>query len=204
MPGQNLTAQDQCGTAAQHWGRIARKGIPASTSRDADKATSLQVGFPTRSTARQARSIGRIKRWNRSIYGITPAGLYLGGEVTPMATTAVEEWWPIGTIIHPPVGRRLLQPVRLMDHLARAGEPWPIARPPARLESLTLQPIRDRGTPALQIPMECSKMGRTGFCINALRQTLGRFTIHHILIRIRCRGMGYLRARLCPRPTSTS
>src|SRR6266481_9556865 len=99
MPGQNLTAQDQCGTAAQHCRRIPRKGIPASTSRDADKATSLQVGFPTRSTARQARSIGRTKRWNRSICGMTPAGLYLGGEVAPIATTAAEEWWPIGTII---------------------------------------------------------------------------------------------------------
>ena len=110
-----------------------------------------------------------------------------------MATTAVEEWWPIGTIIHPPVGRKLLQPVRLMDHLARAGEPWPIARPPARLESPTLQPIKDRGTLALQIPMECSKMGRTGFCINALRQTPGRFIIRLTRTRTRCR----LRA-LCP------
>ncbi len=185
MPGQNLTAQDQGGTVAQHWGRIPRKGIPASTSRDADKATSLQVGFPTRSTARQARSIGRIKRWNRSIFGITPAGLYLGGEVPSIATTAVEEWWPIGTIIHPPVGRKLLQPVRLMDHLARAGEPWPIARPPARPESPTLRPTRDRGTPALQIPMECSKMGRTGFCINARLPTLGRFIIRLTFTRIR-------------------
>ena len=103
-----------------------------------------------------------------------------------MATIAVEEWWPIGTIIHPPVGRRLLQPVPLMDHLALAGEPSPIARPPARLESPTLQPIRDRGTPALQIPMECSKMGRTGFCINALRQTPGRFITLLTLTRIRC------------------
>ena len=104
--------------------------------------------------------------WNNT------GGLFRVGRYLPIATTAVEEWWPIGTIIHPPVGSKLLQPVRLMDHLARAGEPWPIARPPARLESPTLQPIRDRGTPALQIPMECSKMGRTGFCINALRQTL--------------------------------
>jgi hypothetical protein len=184
MPGENLTAQDQCGTAAQHWGRIPRKGIPASTSRDADKATSLQVGFPTRSTARQARSIGRTKRWNRSIYGTTLAGLYLGGEVAPIATTAVEEWWPIGTIIHPPAESRLRPHRRLTAHLARAGEPWPIARPPARLESPTLQPIRDRGTPALQIPMECSKMGRTGFCINALRQTLGRFIIRLTFTRI--------------------
>lgn len=185
MPGENLTAQDQIGTAAQHWGRIPRKAIPASTSRDADEATSLQVGFPTRSTARQGPFLGRTKRWNRSTYGITPAGLYLGGEVTPIATTAVEEWWPIGTIIHPPVGRRLLQPARLMDHLARAGEPWLIARPHARLESPTLQPIRARGTPAVQIPMECSKMGRTGFCINALRQTPGRFIIRLTFIRIR-------------------
>lgn len=184
MPGQNLTARDQCGTAAQHWGRIPRKGIPASTSRDADKAICSRVRTQTRSTTRQARCIGRTKRWNRSIYGITSAGLYLGGEVTYIAITAVEEWLPIGTIIHPPVGRRLLQPVRLMDHLARAGEPWLIARPSARLESPTLQPIRDRGTPALQIPMECSKMGRTGFCINALRQTLGRFIIRLTFTRI--------------------
>src|SRR5262245_20339687 len=122
MPGQNLTARDQCGTVAQRWGRILRKGIPASTSQDADKATSLQVGFPARSTARQARSIGRIKRWSRSIYGITPARLCPDGETSPMTTKLAEEWRPIVTIIHPPVVSRLLQPLRLMDHLARAGE----------------------------------------------------------------------------------
>src|SRR5262249_62017304 len=62
MPGQNLTARDQCGTVAQRWGRILRKGIPASTSQDADKATSLQAGFPTRGTAHRGRAISRPQR----------------------------------------------------------------------------------------------------------------------------------------------
>jgi hypothetical protein len=144
-------------------GTDTTKGYPCLDQPGRGQGDLITGGFPNKINSTTGTSIGRTKRWNRSIYGITPAGLYLGGEVTPIATTAVEEWWPIGTIIHPPVGRRLLQPVRLMDHLARAGEPWPIARPPARLESPTLQPIRDRGTPALQIPMECSKMGRRGF-----------------------------------------
>src|SRR4029077_13406533 len=169
MPGQNLTAQDQCGTVAQHCRRIPRKGIPASTSQAVGKATCLPGIIPTRSTVPQALSIGRIRHWNRSICEITLAEFFQDGEAISTMMTPWEESLLIETIIHPPVGRKLLQPLRLMDHPAQAGEPWPIARPPARLEAPTLQPIRDRGTPALQIPMECSKMGRTGFCINALR-----------------------------------
>ena len=156
----------------------------------------LLVSFPTRSTARQEHSAGQIRHWSRSICGIIRAALFPDGEVLPIATTAVEEWWPIGTIIHPPVERRLLPPVRLMDRLALVGEPWPIARPPARRESPTLQPIRDRGTPANQIPTECSRMAQTGFCINALRPIRGRFTTRPTLTRTRCRRVG-VRA-LCP------
>ena len=115
------------------------------------------------------------------------------GRLLSMTIKAGDEWWPIGTIIHPPVGCRLLQPVRLMEHLALAGEPWPIARPPARPESPTLQPIRDLGIPALQIPMECSKMGQAGFCINAVRPIRGRFTIRPTLTRTRYKAERNLR-----------
>ena len=47
-------------------------GIPASTSRDADEATSLQVDFPTRSTVRQGhihwpnQALEPIYMWNNT------------------------------------------------------------------------------------------------------------------------------------------
>ncbi len=75
--------------------------------------------------------------------------------------------------------------LRLMAPLALDGEPWPIARLPARPESAILPLIRDRGTPALPIPTVYSRTEQTDFCINARRQTPGHFitlpTPTHIL-----------------------
>ena len=138
------------------------EGLPCLDQPGRGQGDLITGGFPIKINS----TTGTIYWPNQAlepIYIWNNAGDPVSGWGTPIATTPGEEWWLIGTIIHPPVERRLLPPVRLMDHLARAGEPWPIARPPARLESPTLQPIRDRGTPALQIPTECSKMGGRGF-----------------------------------------